>query len=30
MAERTNWGGLLQTAPASEDVGPVQIRAPAF
>ena len=30
MARRTDWGGLLQTGPASEDAGPVPIRAPAF
>jgi hypothetical protein len=30
MAERTNWGGLLQAEPVSEDVGPVAIPVPAF
>jgi NodT family efflux transporter outer membrane factor (OMF) lipoprotein len=30
MAKRTNWGGLLQAPPASEQVGPVTIQAPAF
>jgi hypothetical protein len=30
MAKRTDWGGLLGNAPATEHIGPVQIRAPAF
>jgi NodT family efflux transporter outer membrane factor (OMF) lipoprotein len=30
MARRTDWGGLLGNAPTTEQIGPVQIRAPAF